>query len=98
MKTSPPSRLKKWLVTIGFVAAVLVTLVALAVAVLLNQGLAGASVFRTLFYLPHLVRLRTATPNLEAVFWHAASRTASSTYSRPVSPTVAVTPRLARIE
>lgn len=33
---------------------------------------------RVLFYLPHLVRLRTATPNLESIFWHAASRTASS--------------------
>lgn len=31
---------------------------------------------RVLFYLPHLVTLRTATPNLDGVYWHASSRTA----------------------
>jgi len=33
---------------------------------------------RMLFYLPHLLVLKTATPNLDAVFWHQGSRTASS--------------------
>jgi len=33
---------------------------------------------RVLFYLPQLIQLRTGTPNLEGVFWHARSRTASA--------------------
>ncbi|HPD15022.1 MAG TPA: DUF3488 and transglutaminase-like domain-containing protein [Planctomycetota bacterium] len=40
---------------------------------------------RMLFFLPQLVALKTATPNLDAVFWHQASRTASSPRGSAVS-------------
>jgi len=40
---------------------------------------------RVLFYLPHMVELRSATPNLDAVIYHEASRTISSARSSAVS-------------
>ncbi|HUT33662.1 MAG TPA: DUF3488 and transglutaminase-like domain-containing protein [Planctomycetota bacterium] len=40
---------------------------------------------RMLFYLPQLLMLKTATPNLDSVFWHAESRTASSPRGSSVS-------------
>jgi len=40
---------------------------------------------RVLFYLPHLVELDTGTPNLDGVFYHAPTRSVSSTRSTAVS-------------
>jgi len=49
---------------------------------------------RVLFYLSHLIGLRTATPNLDAVFWHTPSRTATSSRRSSVSLRYLATSRI----